>query len=221
MDQANGQESKSLTRRQVLWNTLRGGVGLGAMSVLGACASKPGSAITASNNAVPRERRAYRIQRVEVDYAIVIYDDGFNPPVQYSFTIYRPATRSNPQMDCEADPQRPRRPMVGPGAGGVLDGLHNLTQRFKLWGCDAYFSFTQPVVDSLQQTVNSLNEQLNRYEIHRDVYGSTDEQGRRIRAAADPNRLFVVEPFFVQSQAPSLGRRLLARSTNPKPTARV
>lgn len=213
-------EQDKISRRSVLGKI---GAFLGAVgaSGLAGCASRPeGRGVPGQYPYGTDGQRVYRLVRYNPQYIVIVDQRG----VQYRVTVWTPQTRGNPQMDCGPTPPRQTRPGFFPGLfNGVLDGMHEATNNFRLWSCGAYARVTEPFVRTTQQSVDNLIAELNNWELDPRIYGSRDASGQVYRAAEDPNRIIVVEPFFIRrsmapvQEQPSLARRLLARSTTPRP----
>ena len=198
------QDQPDTCSRRAVLRKIAGGVSCVALGGVSACASRPEGSRTVPGQVYRGERRGFEI--IELQQRRVIVED-WRTGQRYAVTILSIPHRNSPQMDCMRD-ERSRRPSLLPGLlNPLLDAAHNATQSFKLAGCEGYINVTEPMVRTFQDSISRGIAALNGLEIHPSVYGSTDEGGRVIRAAEDPNRIIVVEPYPLHRRTFSGPRR--------------
>lgn len=204
-------EQKNTNRRDVLGKITKFGT-LAGLGLLGACARKPDYALNQPLSPYEPRRGIQVIKYVEESVVVEDYATGN----QYLVSFIRPAQRGKaPRLDCVREEKRPGpRSILFPGLmNPLLDSAHKASQSFKLAGCEGYFKVTKPALDAVTGSITRGIAEMNKYELNKYVYGAADENGNVIRAAEDPNRIIVIEPYLVRSS--NLLNRLLHRSTTP------
>lgn len=204
-------EQNKFDRRDVLGKIAKFGA-LASTVVAGACARKPNDAFNKPLSPYEPRRGLHIVKYIEESVVVEDYATGN----QYLVTMTRPASSGRPpRMECTRAERRPgAKTTVLPGLfNSLLDKAHDATQSFQVGTCPFFFKVTQPLLNAFTDSITQGIAELNKYEIDKRIYGSTDENSVTIRAAEDPNRIIVIVPYYVQRS--NLLNRLIHRSTTP------